>query len=175
MALFDVLATAGSGMTVYRTWLEAVSDNVANMNNVAAPNEPAYQERFVVAESVGTGDVGDAGGVRVADIEFGNPEGRRIYWPLHPFADKQGDVRVPDVDLADQMTAMIVAQRGYQANRGVITRTRLETGRLPFLARPSLLTRNTGQRSSTDRLPDACEGVDRPPARRIHDSRIREE
>jgi flagellar basal-body rod protein FlgC len=33
-------------------------------------------------------------------------------------------VRLPDVDLAEQMTSMIMAQRGYQANAANLDRVR---------------------------------------------------
>ena len=34
-------------MGVYKTWLNAVADNVANMDNVTTTSSPAFQERFV--------------------------------------------------------------------------------------------------------------------------------
>ena len=37
-------------------------------------------------------------------------------------ADAQGMVRLPDVDLSEQMTQLIMAQRGYQANLSVVQR-----------------------------------------------------
>jgi flagellar basal-body rod protein FlgC len=38
------------------------------------------------------------------------------YEPDNPLADANGMVRRPDMDLADQMVYMQLAQRGYQAN-----------------------------------------------------------
>ena len=40
----------------------------------------------------------------------------------HAFAlaDELGYVRVPDIDLGDQMTQLMIAQRGYQANLSVV-------------------------------------------------------
>ncbi|HVM40138.1 MAG TPA: flagellar basal body rod C-terminal domain-containing protein [Acidimicrobiia bacterium] len=121
MALYDVLQTSGSGMSVYRTWLEAISDNVSNMSTAKPTDEEAFQERFVIAEAA---NYGRAGGVRVAGIELGNPEGRVVWEPNHPLADEEGLVRYPDINLGDQMTNMILAQRGYQANLAVIERAR---------------------------------------------------
>ena len=37
-------------MGAYKTWLNAVADNVANMNNVSRTSEPAFRERFVTVE-----------------------------------------------------------------------------------------------------------------------------
>ena len=120
MAVFDTLGIAGSSLLVHRKWLDAVSDNMANINTVTRTNEDAFQERFVVAQSVDYGS--GTGGVRVARAEFGSAEGRMVYEPDHPLADAEGYVKYPDVDLGDQMTALMIAQRGYQANLAVVER-----------------------------------------------------
>ena len=118
MSIFGVLPTSGSGLRVFRTWLDAISDNVANLNTVKPTSEAAFQERFVVAQSQ------QGGGSQVAGVLFGDPQGRVIYQPDHPLADAEGMVRYPDVDLGDQMTQLLVAQRGYQANLAVVERAR---------------------------------------------------
>lgn len=113
--VFSTLGVATSGMGAYKTWLNAVADNVANMNNVVRTDEPAFQERFVTVEPI-VGDDGLGDGVQVAGALFGDPNGRVSYEPNHPFADAEGMVRRPDIDLTDQMVYMQLAQRGYQAN-----------------------------------------------------------
>ena len=120
MAIFDTFGISGSGLMTHRKWLDAVSDNIANVNTVRRTDEDAFQQRMVVAEAVeyGTGE----GGVRVARAEFGNAEGRLVHQPDHPLADAEGYVKYPDIDLGDQMTQMIMAQRGYQANLAVVER-----------------------------------------------------
>ncbi len=45
-----------------------------------------------------------------------------MHEPDHPLADANGYVRYPDIDLGDQMTQLIMAQRGYQANLAVVER-----------------------------------------------------
>ena len=45
-----------------------------------------------------------------------------VYDPTHPLADGEGYVKYPDIDLGDQMTELIMAQRGYQANLAVVER-----------------------------------------------------
>lgn len=107
---FHSLQIANSGMDVYQTWLDAVADNIANVNTVTSTDDAAFQERFVVAKAR------EDGGVKVDRAEFGNPLGRISYNPQHPLADEDGFVRVPDMELSDQMTHMLVAQRAYQAN-----------------------------------------------------------
>lgn len=120
MAIFGILGTSSSGLHVYRTWLDAVSDNIANLRTARRPTDPAFQERLVTAESAGD-QLGAGAQVGVA---FGNAQGRLVYEPNNPMADAQGMVRYPDMDLGDQMTNLILAQRGYQANLAVIERAR---------------------------------------------------
>jgi len=120
VAIFDTLGISGSGLMVHRKWLDAVSDNISNINTATRTTEDAFQERFVVAQSVDYGS--GAGGVRVARAEFGSAEGRPVYDPEHPLADAEGYVKFPDIDLGDQMTQMMIAQRGYQANLAVVER-----------------------------------------------------
>ncbi|MFN8024289.1 MAG: flagellar basal body rod C-terminal domain-containing protein [Acidimicrobiales bacterium] len=113
--IFKILDVAQSGMGAYKTWLNAVADNVANMNNVVSTDQAAYQERFVIVEpKVGADSLGD--GVVVAGVDFGDPNGIISYEPNHPLADDQGMVRRSAVSLTDQMVYMQLAQRGYQAN-----------------------------------------------------------
>jgi flagellar basal-body rod protein FlgC len=114
MTVFGALGIAGSGLVTHRKWLDAVSDNIANINDATSTDKSAFQERMVEAQAVdyGTGN----GGVHVAGVKMGSAEGRVVHEPGNPLADKDGNVRYPDIDLGEQMTQMMMAQRGYQAN-----------------------------------------------------------
>lgn len=121
MTTFGAIGIASTGMTVYRKWLDAVSDNLANMNNVTSTSEAAYQTKYVIASAVSEQN---GGGAQVAGIALGSAEGRVVYEPTNPLADEDGYVRYPDVDMASQMTQLIMAQRGYQANAAVVDRAK---------------------------------------------------
>jgi flagellar basal-body rod protein FlgC len=121
MAIFDTLGISGSGLLVHRKWMDAVSDNMANVNTVNPYEAEPFRERLIVAQAVDYGS--GEGGVRVARAEFGgDPEGRIVYQPDHPLANEDGMVRYPDIDMGDQMVALMMAQRGYQANLAVVER-----------------------------------------------------
>jgi flagellar basal-body rod protein FlgC len=123
VAVFDTLGIAGSGLLVQRKWLDAVSDNMANINTVNPFDAEPFRERLIVAQAVDYGS--GEGGVRVARAEFGgDPQGRLVYEPDHPLANEEGMVRYPDIDMGDQMVQLIMAQRGYQANLAVVDRAR---------------------------------------------------
>jgi flagellar basal-body rod protein FlgC len=127
---FDAIGIAGSALTVHRKWLDAVSDNLANMNNASPTSGDAFRARYVEAA-----EGSDGTGVFVKSTQLGDAGGRVVYQPDHPLADADGNVRYPEIDMAEQMGALIIAQRGYQANAQVVDRARetymaaLEIGR----------------------------------------------
>lgn len=116
---FDAIGIAGTGLTVHRKWLDALSDNIANINTAQPTDGAAFQERYVMVEA-GEG----TSGAYVAGTALGDAEGRLAYEPDHPYADAEGYVRYPDIDLGSQMSQLILAQRGYQANAAVVDRAK---------------------------------------------------
>jgi flagellar basal-body rod protein FlgC len=127
---FDAIGIAGTGLTLHRKWLDAISDNIANINTAKSADGDAFQARYVVAQE-GEG----VSGAYVAGAAYGSAEGRMVYEPDNPVANEDGYVRYPDIDLGSQMGALIMAQRGYQANAAVVDRAKetyqaaLEIGR----------------------------------------------
>jgi flagellar basal-body rod protein FlgC len=121
MTLFGAIGVASSGVSIHRAWLDAVSDNIANINDAGPTSGSAFQERFIRAQAVGNG----TGGVEIAGAALsGNTTGRVVYEPGNPLADANGNVRYPDIDLGSQMTQMMIAERGYQANLAVVDRAK---------------------------------------------------
>ena len=115
---FDAIGIAGTALTTHRKWLDAISDNMANLNTVTSTDDAAFQARYIEVAA------GDQHGVYVKGALFGDAEGRLVYEPAHPLADEDGYVRYPDIDMASQMGALIMAQRGYQANAAVVDRAK---------------------------------------------------
>ncbi|NAZ76402.1 flagellar basal body rod protein FlgC [Kineococcus sp. T13] len=119
MSIFDAIGIAGTGVTVNRKWMDAVSDNLANINTAKRTDEDAFAARYVVAT-----EAADGKGTQVAGIVTGSTEGRMVYEPEHPLADEQGYVKYPDIDMSTQMTSLMMAQRAYQANLTVVDRAK---------------------------------------------------
>lgn len=115
--MFDSINIATTGVAVYRKWLDAVSDNIANVNDASPTSGSAYQAEYVQAGPVAGGQ-----GAVVTGIQRGSAAGREVYQPGNPLADANGMVRYPDIDLSDQMGQLIMAERGYQANLAVVDR-----------------------------------------------------
>ncbi|WP_430780654.1 flagellar basal body rod protein FlgC [Actinoplanes sp. G11-F43] len=119
MSTFNAIGVAGSGVTVYRKWLDAVADNLANINTTTRTNENAFQARYVQARAAQDGN-----GAEVAGIQYGSAEGILAYEPDNPLADAEGYVRRPDIDMGGQMAQLMMAQRSYQANLSVVDRAK---------------------------------------------------
>ncbi len=119
MTTFGAIGIAASGLTLQRKWLDAISDNVANAGTARSTAEEAFQARYVVAREM------QGGGVQVAGaVLSGDTQGRVVHEPDNPLADQDGNVRYPEIDMASQLTQLIMAQRGYQANLAVVDRAK---------------------------------------------------
>lgn len=132
--MFGALDTAHSGVNVSGTWLEAIAGNVANLNTTHAADEEPFRASLIEVESVNAAN-GVGAGVRVSRVLQKTGEPAIDFDPDNPLADAEGYVKRPVVDMAEEMTNMLIAQRAYQANLSVMDRVRdayikaLEIGR----------------------------------------------
>lgn len=110
MGAFDMLSIANTSLGFHQTWLDALSHNIANVNTVRSTDEEAFRGQMVMAQAR------PGGGVDVAGVALGDAAGRMVHDPDHPLADEDGYVRMPDLDMASQMSQLIMAQRGFQAS-----------------------------------------------------------
>lgn len=120
MGAFETLRIANTALGAHQVWLDALAGNIANANTVKRTSEDAFQATYVVF------DPRSDGGVDVEGFAEGDPEGRMVHSPGHPLADEDGYVRLPDIDMAAQMSQLVMAQRGYQASVQV-TKTAQDT------------------------------------------------
>ena len=110
MGAFDLLRIAGSSMGMHQTWLDTLANNIANVNTATRTSEKAFQGQMVIAAA------DPNGGVDVAGIALSDGQGRVVNDPTNALADAEGNVRMPDIDLASQMSQLVMAQRGFQAS-----------------------------------------------------------
>jgi flagellar basal-body rod protein FlgC len=110
MGAFDMLRIANTSLGFHQTWLDALADNIANINTAKRTNENAFQAQMVMARAR------PDGGVDVAGIALSDPVGRVVNDPGNALADVEGNVRMPEVDLASEMSQLVMAQRGFQAS-----------------------------------------------------------
>lgn len=122
--MFTAITTSGTGLSVYQTWLDAIANNIANVNDVSASSGTAFQAQFVRAQPRGEGPDGVGTGIEATGLPTSSPAGILTYDPSSPVADARGYVRRPDIDMGEQMGDLIMAQRAFQANAATVDRAK---------------------------------------------------
>jgi flagellar basal-body rod protein FlgC len=112
-AVFDI---AGSALAAQSQRLNVVASNLANAESAVSADGTPYQARQVVfsVRPVASSTIGR--GVGVTQVINDPAPPRMVFDPKHPLADTQGYVRMPNVNVVDEMTNMISASRSYQIN-----------------------------------------------------------
>ncbi|HDR04900.1 MAG TPA: flagellar basal body rod protein FlgC [Candidatus Marinimicrobia bacterium] len=141
--IFTALRTNMSGLQSQMKRLNAISENIANAETLPDENGKVYQRKLVVdesAKSAGSATFGEKmrlsiaqssgkhlGGTKRLDgaagknnyhqfsIEERESE-KLVFDPTNPKADAQGYVKVPDINIVEEMVDMIAASRAYEAN-----------------------------------------------------------
>lgn len=117
---FSLLRIANTSLGAHQTWMDALADNIANVNTYTSTDGAAFQAQYPIFAA------DSAGGVDVAGVAVSDAEGREVSMPDSPLADENGYVRAPDIDMSSQMSQLIMAQRGYEASVSV-TKTAQDT------------------------------------------------
>jgi flagellar basal-body rod protein FlgC len=63
-------------------------------------------------------------GVKIVEIKQDEGPFRTVYDPNHPDANKEGYVEMPNINVVEEMTDMIVATRAYEANATAFNSTK---------------------------------------------------
>lgn len=114
---FDTFDVARSGLTLSKTWLDAIANNIANVNTVHPAGQQPFRASYILAQEIGPVRPGQTGqGVRAVGLVDDPSAPAMVPAPGNPLADANGNVTQPVVDLAVEMTNMIMANRSFQAN-----------------------------------------------------------
>ncbi len=118
---------SSSGMTAQRMRMNTISSNIANINTTRSAEGGAYRRKDVIFEAMpevqNFGDIlsvnsprADMQRVQVTDVISDRRAPIMKYEPEHPDANDEGYVAYPNINLMEEMTNMIQATRGYEAN-----------------------------------------------------------
>ena len=131
MSMFGGIDAAASGLTAERLRMDVISNNIANVNSTRTVDGVPFKRRYVIFEPresqsknfarVLAGEMKGHGfntgeGVRAVGIGVDNTQGKLVYDPIHPDANADGYVELPNVDIVNEMVDMITASRAYEAN-----------------------------------------------------------
>ena len=144
--LFNSIEISATGMTLQRKKMDVVSQNIANVDTTRTDKGGPYRRKRVMVETaeenvpfknlisksrteLARTDPGHLAGTvrsRNETIEVSEAEGKEIedpassyrlvHDPGHPDADEKGFVKVPDIEIINEMVDMITASRAYEAN-----------------------------------------------------------
>lgn len=105
-------------MTAQSMRLNVVASNMANADSVAGPDGKPYRGKQVVfqAQPLNASMSKGVAGVRVTKVVEDSSPMKMVYDPKNPYADAQGYVQMPNVNVVEEMANMISASRSYQAN-----------------------------------------------------------
>lgn len=127
MSFFNAMNVSASGLTAQRLRMDIISQNIANINTTKTENGQPYARKTVLFEEKNNNlpfstvlknnlDQYNISGVRVSSIVEDHKDFKTVYEPEHPDADENGYVRMPNVNIIEEMVNMISANRSYEAN-----------------------------------------------------------
>ncbi len=123
-SLSAISVTAASGMRAQGDRLRVVSENLANSSSTAkTPGGDPYQRKIVSFES-GTDERTGSAIVEVNSTERDETAFTLQYDPSHPAADKNGYIKLPNVNPLIEMSNMREAARSYEANLSMVENAR---------------------------------------------------
>ena len=144
MNFLDSLSISATGLSAQRLRMNLISSNMANANTTRTETGEPYRRKDVVFEAAQNTDFKDTldaemgkdgHGVNVAGIIEDKKPFIQKYDPGHPDADENGYIRLPNVNIVEEMVNMISASRSFEANATAVRATKdmagiaLEIGR----------------------------------------------
>ena len=134
MSLSNVFDIAGSGMNAQSIRINTTASNIANAESASSSVDETYRARkpwFAVMQKTFT-DVnadnrfetvnGDTGaGVQVMGIVEKDAPLQQRFQPDHPMANEDGYVYYPNVNIVEELVAMIEAQRAYEISSKMVS------------------------------------------------------
>lgn len=143
--IFSALKQTYSGISSQMKRLEVISENIANAEALPDKNGKLYQKKVAILNDGPSGGKGSFGTKMSLKLQnssnkhlqsgspssaAGNPNGtpmnqyevievkgdKVIHDPSHPRADENGYVRMPNVNVVEEMVDLMATNRAYEAN-----------------------------------------------------------
>lgn len=127
MGLDQAMDISVSGVEAQRRVMELIASNMANISTTRTLlGGPYRRKEAVLAEKpIKFSDElsraenrlnGVSGGVEVQDVIDDRTPFPKVFKPEHPDADAQGYLSMPNVNLATEMSDLVLTSRLYEAN-----------------------------------------------------------
>lgn len=127
MGSFSSFDISASGISAQRTRMDVIANNIANADSTRTAEGGPYRRQRVTFRSVyeqAMGNRSTPSGVAVESVAEDPTDYRSVYDPGHPDADESGYVKMPNVNVVEEMVDMVSATRAYEANVTVMNATK---------------------------------------------------
>lgn len=116
MNAFTSMQISATGLAAERLRMDTITSNMANVSTTrSADGNGPYTRRIAVFQEA-LDEKQRPMGVKAVKIEKDDSPFRQEYDPTHPDADANGYVKMPNVNVLNEMADMMVASRCYDAN-----------------------------------------------------------
>ncbi|MFQ6009240.1 MAG: flagellar basal body rod protein FlgC [Candidatus Zixiibacteriota bacterium] len=149
--ILNAIEIASQGLSVQRAKMNTVAENIANAETTETEQGGPYRRQRVIVKSdkkkgafstlmndarlrlactnerhikgkpLPTSRGIELSSVKMKTVTDPASSYRLVYDPTHPQADKDGYVKMPDVEIVTEMVDMMAASRAYEANTVVIS------------------------------------------------------
>ncbi len=127
MGSFSSFDISASGIYAQRVRMDAIANNIANSESTRTPQGGPYRRQrvvFATAYKSAAANRSVPAGVKVEGIVQDPTDYLLVHDPDHPDADANGNVRMPNVNVVEEMVDMISATRAYEANVTALNATK---------------------------------------------------
>lgn len=127
MGSFSSFDISASGISAQRARMDVIANNIANADSTRTAEGGPYRRQRVTFRSIyeqAIGNKSTASGVAVESVTEDPTDYRSVYDPGHPDADANGYVKMPNINVVEEMVDMMSATRAYEANVTVMNATK---------------------------------------------------
>lgn len=124
MSAFDSFNISASGLSAERLRMDTISSNIANISTTRTADGGPYRRKIAVFEENFDNVLNEKTGknekkllgVRASNIQEDQSPFEEKYDPGNPDADANGYVKMPNVNILNEMADMMASTRAYEAN-----------------------------------------------------------
>ena len=148
--ILNAIGISSRGLSVQRTKMNVVAQNIANAETTKTPEGGPYRRKRVTVQEEKVSDFKsllrkadthvsrthpnhrpgrkhivneevNSSSVSMTEIEDPESSFKLVHDPSHPEANDEGYVRMPDIEIINEMVDMMAATRAYEANTVAIS------------------------------------------------------
>ena len=114
----DLFKVSASALEAHRVRMNTIASNMANAQSTKTQEGGPYVKKSVLFQTMPINKSADEGleGVRVSAVVEEEKPPIIVYDPGHPDADEEGYVKMPNINVLEEMVNMMMALRAYEAN-----------------------------------------------------------